>query len=112
MRKMFVIFIFVVILSGACLFDENPVKLEEIDLKDKGYGKIFLYKSFSNATVSESIQIRTQNDSINAKIIFERYDTILGRKIIEDQLVLTLKDSKGIRSEIDTFVISLDSIFY
>ena len=92
-------------------FTDKPIKIDEIDLTMMGYEKIYIYKSFSNATVNESIQIRTSGDSVNSKMVFENYDTLLLRKIIKNQLVLILMDTGGKRSQIDTFHIHLDSIF-
>ncbi len=87
---------------------DMPVKIGVIEYNDK---KVFIYKSLSNATVEESIQLRTSEDSLNSKRVFERYDDVVDFTVIDDSLKLILKDTSGYKVKVDTFNISISSLW-
>lgn len=102
--------IFVLLLSAGCkdgFISDKPYKIAEIPLDE---GKILIYKSPSNATVQESIQIRTSDDTVNSKRVFMRYDVLQEYKLTNDRLDLILQDTSGFTVKTDTFSIELQSL--
>lgn len=104
------------IMTASCndsIFTEKPKKVQDIDISKLNYGytNIMIYKSESNATTNESIQLRV-NDDNNEKVVkfYERYDVVLGHILEGSSLKLILQDTSGIKSRVDTVVFDLSTL--
>ncbi len=107
---------FFLILTASCnnrIFNEKPKKIRDIDISKLNYGytNILVYKSESNATTNESIQLRV-NDDNNEKVVkfYERYDVVLNHILEGGSLKLILQDTSGINSRVDTVVFDLSTL--
>lgn len=89
------------------VFSEKPKKVKEFSYNGN---RVYIYKSVSNATTEESIQLRTSIDSVNSKRVFKGYDILLSSVLQEDVLTLVMKDTSGREEQIDTFQIKLDTV--
>lgn len=87
---------------------DKPIKIAEIEVHQKS---ILIYKSFSNATVEESIQIRTSMDSLNSKKVYKRYDILVDYSINAEDLELVLKDTSGRKVKVDTFIVDVSTLW-
>lgn len=109
-KHIILISIFILLLSKGCIdgfISDKPYIIAEISVDE---GKILIYKSPSNATVQESIQIRTSDDTVNSKRIFMRYDILQEYKLSNDSLELILQDTSGFNVKTDTFTVEIESL--
>ena len=98
---------------NSSMFDQKPKLIDSLDISNLSYDidKILIYKSESNATTNESIQLRVKENK-EEKVIkyFERYDLIIGKKLEGNTLNLILQDTSGYKNRIDTVVFNLDEL--
>lgn len=96
------------------LFLEEPIMVKDIDISklDYGYSNIMVYKSISNATTNESIQLRVKKDDGDEKVVmvYERYDMVISHVLEGISLRLILQDTSGVGIIIDTISFDLSSL--
>ncbi len=95
------------------VFIEKPKLVESVDISILNYGidKVLIYKSESNATTNESIQLRVKKDKEERIIKFyERYDMVIDYKLEGSLLNLILQDTSGVRNKIDTIFFNLSEL--
>jgi hypothetical protein len=107
---------FVLCLTLSCyhpgtIFTEQPQVIGSIETNIVDLPNVFIYKSLSNATVNESIQIRAKyKDSEKILRIYERYDELVSYNFFEDKLTLILSDTSGFKPIIDTIIVEISTL--
>jgi hypothetical protein len=91
------------------IFNEKPLRVNEIDISEinNKYHKAIIYKSESNATVNESLQVRIADEKGERTLkIFEKYDLLKHYYFRDSLLYLVIEDTTGFLIKTDT--VSID----
>lgn len=107
--KRIILLLLLSIIFSCSVFPEKPKKIAEYDLGED-FPVIGIYQSISNATTTESIQVRTDKDWNNAKHVYEKYDVLLNHILIGDSIRLILTDTSSSKIRVDTFFVDVNSL--
>lgn len=115
MKKMvlYLLTIFIYSCNQNPIFNERPYIVNEIDIGhlSEKYHKAIIYKSESNATVNESLQVRVADGKGERTLqVFEKYDLLKSYYFRDTVLCLIIEDTSGYLIKTDTVFIDCKSL--